>query len=234
MNRADEDLRLWRQWSRSRSPGDLQRLLDQLQPLITSQVNRWSGSLSRPLLETRAKVLATEAIQSYNPRRGAALATHVTNQLQKLSRLVYTHTQAARLPEHKAVGMASFRVAQEALRSEFGRDPSTPELADHLGWSQNRTEAFNQAFNRRELLTSGEFNPSAFPIADQEDPVIGFVYHDMAPKTQRLFEHVTGYGGSPVLSNPELMKKFRLTQGQLSYQKRKMTELFQNALKQGA
>jgi hypothetical protein len=208
--------------------------LDQLKPVILSQVNRWSGSLSRPLLETRAKVLATEAIQSYNPRKGAALATHVTNQLQRLSRLVYTHTQAARLPEHKAVGMASFRVAQEALEDEFGRSPTTPELADHLGWSNRRAEEFDRAFNRRELLTSGEFTPSSFPVADQEDPLIGFVFHDMAPKTQKLFVHVTGYGGSPVLSNPELMKKFKLTQGQLSYQKRKMTELFQNALHGGA
>ncbi|MHC4619227.1 MAG: hypothetical protein ACYTEQ_15895 [Planctomycetota bacterium] len=208
--------------------------MDQLKPVILSQVNRWSGSLSRPLLETRAKVLATEAIQSYNPRKGAALATHVTNQLQRLSRLVYTHTQAARLPEHKAVGMASFRVAQEALEDEFGRSPTTPELADHLGWSNRRAEEFDRAFNRRELLTSGEFTPSSFPVADQEDPLIGFVFHDMAPKTQKLFVHVTGYGGSPVLSNPELMKKFKLTQGQLSYQKRKMTELFQNALHGGA
>lgn len=234
MTRATEDLRLWRQWSRTHRSSDLQALLNQLQPLITSQVNKWAGSLARQTLDVHAKTLATKAIKSYNPARGAALSTHVTNQLQKLSRLVYTHTQAARLPEHKAVGMASFRVAQEALQSEFGRDPSPPELADHLGWSNRRAEEFNNAYNRRELLTSGEFNPSAFPVADQEDPLIGFLYHDMAPKTQKLFAHVTGYGGQAILSNPELMKKFKMTQGQLSYQKRKITEMFQSAMQRGA
>jgi len=233
MSRASDDLKLWRQWSRTHSSADLQRLLDQVKPVILSQVNRWAGGLSRPMLETRAKILATEAIKSYKPERGAALATHITNQLQRLSRLVYTHTQAARLPEHKAVSMASFHVAQEALKDEFGRDPTTPELADHLGWSNRRAEAFDQAYGRKELLTSGEFTPSSFPIADQEDPLVGFVFHDMAPKTQKLFASVTGYGGKPALSNPELMAKFKLTQGQLSYQKRKLTELFQDAMQRG-
>jgi hypothetical protein len=188
--------------------------------------------LAQPALNLQGKILATEAIKSYDPDKGAALATHVTNRLQKLSRTVYTHSRGARLPEHKAIGVTSFQVAEEALRSQFGRDPSTAELSDHLGWSQGRTRAFREAAHRRELLTSGEFNPSSFPIADQEDPIVGFVYHDMAPKTQRLFEHITGYGGAPVMKNPELMKKFKLTQGQLSYQKRKLTQLFKGAMEQ--
>ena len=88
MSRASEDLRLWQQWHRTRSQMDMEALLNQLQPVISGQVSRWAGTLSRPLLETRAKVLAVEAIRSYNPSRGTALATHVTNRLRKLSRLV--------------------------------------------------------------------------------------------------------------------------------------------------
>lgn len=232
MTRQSEDVRLWEQWKRTRSPQDMQALLNQLQPIINQQVSRWGGTLSNPTLDLQAKILTTKAIQTYDPNRGAALATHVTNQLQKLSRTVYTHSRAARLPEHKAIGVTSFQVAEEALKSQFGREPTTVELADHLGWSQPRTEAFRQVAGRRELLTSSEFNPATFPIADQEDPVVGFVYHDMAPKTQQLFEHITGYGGAKVLSNPELMQKFKMTQGQLSYQKRKMTQLFKDAMKQ--
>jgi hypothetical protein len=232
MSQRTKDLELWRQWNRTKSQADLQALLDHLQPVISGQVSRWSGSLARPMLEMRAKVLATEAIKSYNPNRGAALATHVTHRLQKLSRTVYSHTQAARLPEHKAVSMASFSVAQDHLRNELGRDPTHAEVADNLGWSTPRVAAFQKAFDRKELLGSGEFNPSMFPIADEEDPIVGFVYHDMAPQTQKLFEHITGYGGVRVLSNKQLMKEFGMTQGQVSYQKRKLKNLFQNALKQ--
>jgi len=233
MSQRTKDLELWRQWNRTKSQQDLQALLDHLQPVINGQVTRWSGTLARPMLEMRGKVLATEAIKSYNPNRGAALATHVTNQLLKLSRTVYSHTAAARLPEHKAVGMASFSVAQDHLRSELGRDPTHSEIADNLGWSTPRVSAFQKAFDRKELLGSGEFNPSMFPVADEEDPIVGFVYHDMAPKTQKLFEHITGYGGAKVMSNRQLMRKFKMTQGQVSYQKRKLKNLFQDAMKQG-
>ena len=188
-----KDIVLWEQWNRTKSPQDLQALLNHLQPLINQQVNRWAGGLSRDALEMQAKVLAVEAIKTYNPAMGASLGTHVTNRLQKLSRLVYTHTNALRLPEHKAISMTTFSVAQDMLRSDLGREPTHVELADHLGWTQHRVREFQRAYDRRELLGSGEFNPAQFPVADQDDPIISFVYHDMEPKQQRLFEHITGY-----------------------------------------
>jgi hypothetical protein len=229
MDRKSEDLRLWQQWRRTQSSADLQALLTQLQPVINQQVNRWSGTLARDTLETQAKILAVGAIKGFNPDAGTALATHVTNQLQKLSRTVYTHSQAARLPEHKVIGMVSFHAAQEHLKGELGHDPSTAELADHMGWGNERVQEFQRAYGRKEMLGSGEFNPATFPVADQHDPIVSFVYHDMAPPQQRLFEHITGFGGKEPLSNQEIMKRHKLTQGQLSYQKRKLIDLFNQA-----
>lgn len=225
----DKDKALWAKWHRSGSPQDLQELLTQLKPLIAREVNRWAGGLSRDTLETKAKALAVTAIRSYNPNMGASLSTHVTNQLQKLSRTVYTHTQAARLPEHKAVAMASFSTAHDMLHSDLGRTPTALELAEHLGWSMPRTSEFRKAFERKELLSSGEFNPSAFAVNDYEqDPMVDFVYHDMSPANQKLFEHITGYGGAKILPNADLMDKFKLTQGQLSYRKRKLINLIKD------
>jgi hypothetical protein len=224
-----QDRILWDQWNRTRSQQDLQVLLTHLQPLISQQTMRWGGTLPASVLDTQAKVLAVEAIKSFNPAM-ASLGTHVTNQLQKMSRMVYTYSNAARLPEHKAISMATFSVAHEALKSELGRDPTHEELGDNLGWTKRRVTEFQRAYGRKELLTSGEFNPASFAVADVEDPVVGFVYHDMAPQTKQLFEHITGYGGKPVLSNSELMTKFKMTQGQLSYAKRLLKFSFEKAL----
>lgn len=229
---GSRDKDLWEQWHRTKSPQDLQAVLDQLAPIINREVNRWAGGLARATLETQAKALTVKAIQSYDPKHGAALSTHVVNQLQKLSRLVYTHTQAARLPEHKAVAMTSFSVAHEMLQSDLGRPPSSLELSEHLGWSKARTTEFQKVYGRKELLSSGQHQPSAFAVDDsKQDPVVDYVYHDMSPEHQRLFEHITGYGGAPILSNPDLMKKFDMTQGQLSYQKRKLIALVGDATK---
>jgi hypothetical protein len=229
--RKAKDRELWERWNRTRSPQDLQAVLDQLKPIIGREVNRWAGSLSRPTLETKAKALAVKGIKSYNPSMGTTLSTHVTNQLQKLSRTIYTHTQAARLPEHKAIAMTSFGAAHESLSSDLGRTPTTLELSEHLGWSKKRTSEFKKAFQRKELLTSGEFRPSSFAVNDYEqDPMVDFIYHDLSPANQKLFEHVTGYGGAKVLPNKELMRKFKLTQGQLSYRKRKLINMVKDTM----
>ena len=126
--------------------------------------------------------------------------------------------------------MTSFNAAHEILNSELGRTPTALELSEHLGWSKRRTTEFQKAFERKELLTSGEFRPSSFAVNDyQQDPMVDFVYHDMSPANQQLFEHITGYGGATVMSNTDLMKKFKLTQGQLSYRKRKLINLVKAA-----
>ena len=228
----ETDLQLWHAWNKTKKPKDLQPLLNHLQPVLNQQVNRWSGALARPVLDTHAKILAVEAINSYDPKMDTALSTHVINRLQKLSRIVYTHTQAARLPEHKVLAMSSFSLGHNELKDKLGRDPTHAELSDHMGWSKGRVRDMQQAFNRQELLTSGETHPGMFTLHDEENPVVGYVYHDMAPRDQQIFEHITGYGGKKQLSTEDLMKKFKLTQGQLSYQKRQMTDLFQNALGQ--
>jgi DNA-directed RNA polymerase specialized sigma subunit len=226
----DKDVELYQKWKQTRSPQDMQALITQMEPVIAREVNRWAGSLSRPMMEARAKGYAVEAIQSYNPMMGTALSTHVTNRIQKISRTQYTHGQAARSPEHKAVAMSTFSQAHTGLSSDLGRDPNTGELAENLGWSKSRTAEFQRAYGRKELLTSGEFDSSAFAINDHKaDPMVDFIYHDLAPTDQLLFEDITGYGGKPILKNPELMKKHDLTQGQLSYQKRKLIDAVKRA-----
>ena len=229
MSKQQKDMELWRKWNRTHRKDDLRELLHNLDPIIQTQVNKWSGTLARPMLETKARSLAVSALKKYDPQRGTAPATHVTNQLQKLSRTVYAHTQAVRLPEHKSVSMASFSAGVSTLQDRIGREPTVTELADHLGWTKHRVTEFQKAYDRKELLSSGEFRPSAFPVADDYDPLVEFVFHDLAPQDQRLFEHTTGYGGKPVLRNSQLRKKFGMTQGQLSYQKRKLIDRFKAA-----
>ena len=221
--RKQEDIAAWRNWNRTKSSQDLQKVLNRMKPVIAHEVNRWSGSLSSGMLEIKAKTLAVQAIKSYSPSRGAALSTHVTNSLRKLSRTVYTHTQAARLPEHKAIAMSTFGNSYNALSTELGREPTSLELSEDLGWSKKRTSSFRTAYTKKELLTSGDYQPTSFSTTDWDrDPMVDFVYHDFSRADKKLFEDITGYGGAKVLTNAKLMRKHKLTQGQLSYRKRKL------------
>jgi DNA-directed RNA polymerase specialized sigma subunit len=217
----DKDIAVWREWKGNQTENNMQKVLDRMNPVVQGEVNRWSGTLARPLLELEAKRLASEAIKSYSPGRGAALATHVTNRLRKLSRISYTHQNVARIPEYQTMQFHTYQSAKSDLEDKLGREPSGAELSQQLGWSRPYLSRFQTSL-RTEFLESGE-PPPIFDKPSDDARVIDFIYNDLPPQQQTIFQHTTGYMGSPVLSNRQLMKKLRLSQGQLSYQKRLLT-----------
>lgn len=210
-----KDQELWARWKRTQSPADLQALLTQMSPIIAREVNRWSNSMSRSLLESEGKRLAVEAFQTYDPRQGTALSTYVASRLPKLSRLTYSHLNAARMSETQAMLFHTYNSGLNALRDEHGREPTHTELADHLAWSPKKLTAFQQQAQRKEFVESEEH-----PDDDNsEDHLVDFIYHDLPPQQKKIFEYSTGYGGAPKKSGQAMMKELALTQGQLSYQK---------------
>lgn len=209
------DLALWEEWHKTQSPVALQQLLDQMNPIINREVNKWASSMSRSLLEMEGKRLAVEAFKSFDPTKGATLSTYVASRLPKLSRIVYANQNTARLSETKALLFHTYNAATNELRDRHGRDPTNDELADHLGWSHKKLNQFQRQAGRKEFVESEEH-----PDYDQgDDHLIDFIYHDLTPLQQQIFEHSTGYMGKEKLSGAAMMKKLNITQGQLSYQK---------------
>lgn len=221
----EADLQSWHDWKRHPNDVSLQGVLDRLNPIIQTEVNRWAGTLARPALEIEAKRLAAEAIQSFSPSGGASLATHVSNRLKKLSRLSYTHQNIARIPEYQTLKYHTYASAAAALNDKLGREPTHTELSDALGWSKSGLKTFQSSL-RREFVESGD-TPPFFDQDEGEGGMIDYVYHDLSPVQKQIFEHTTGYGGKKPLDNPDLTKKLKITQGQLSYQKRLITNRFQ-------
>jgi DNA-directed RNA polymerase specialized sigma subunit len=226
MTRKERDIELWKAYNQNPGRHTLKPLMKQIDPVIQVEVNKWSGAIARPVLEAKAKALALEAIKSYNPNAGAALATHVTNRLKKLSRKVYTHQDAVRLPEYKKLKVQSLHKANEALMGIHGREATNQELADHLAWSPKMLSGVQQS-QHAELIQSedmgaGMFQQQSVWGSDTDDGMVDMLYFDMEPTDKLIFEHSTGYSGKPILSNAELRAKTKLTQGQLSYRKRQM------------
>lgn len=219
--RQQKDLELWREWKKTNNPDTLNKLLDRLQPLIYREVSKWQGSMPVAALESKGRMLTVEALQNYDPTRLAAIGTHVTSRLRKLSRHVYPYQNVARLPENKQLMYNTFMVAQNRLYDEHGRDPTTDEMADELSWNPRKVKDFSKSFGRRELVESeGAFMDSD----DSPSALTDFFYHGLSPEDQKLFEDITGYNKKKTMSNAQLMRKYDLTQGRLSYKKRKFID----------
>lgn len=219
------DMELWQTWKRTQSPYDLQALLNQMEPIIAREVNRWSNSMSRSLLESEGKRLAVEAFRTYDPKAGTALSTYVASRLPKLSRIVYANMNAARMSETQAMLFHTYNTGANELRDTLGREPSHDELADHLGWSAKKLTAFKTQSRRKEFVESEEH-----PEDDSaDDHLIDFIYHDLTPQQKKIFEYSTGYGGAPRKSGKQIMDELHLTQGQLSYQKNLIVQAVERA-----
>lgn len=224
---AQDDVNAWQAWKSSGDKQDLGNLFKRVEPIIQKEVSRWaSGPVARPVLNLEAKKLSLNAFKTFDPAK-ARLNTHLTNNLKGLSRIVYTHTNPARMPEHQVLKMNSFLTVRNSLEEELGRDPTTLELSENLAWSPREVEVY-QGQMRTGYSTSQPV-PPGFEKYDADRAFIDFVYNDLADQDKLVFEYTTGYGGKRVLSAQELIKKTGMTQGQISHSKRRIRRMIEES-----
>lgn len=131
-----KDFDLYMEWKTTGSKKALGNLVHQLAPVIYSEVRRVAGTLPESALSAEAKKWAIRAIQTYDPEKGVALSTHVTNYLPKVRRLNYKYQNSARLPENLHLQFTEFKNAVSHLENVHGREPKDEEIAKQLGWSK--------------------------------------------------------------------------------------------------
>ena len=225
-SRSQKDSELWKKWQTDKSKDNLSLLFNAVNPVIQKEVSRWAtGPIARPVLNIEAKKIALKAFNTFDPN-SSQLNTHLTNQLKGLSRIVYTHSNAARLPEHKTLKVGTFLTAKNELEEELGREPTLTELSENLKWSPKETERFQHEL--RTGLSTSKPTPPGFESFDGDSAFIDFIYNDLHDQDKLVFEHTTGYGGNRILSAQDLMKKTGMTQGQISHSKRRITSLVHN------
>ena len=220
-----DDQALWEQYKKSKTPQLRDELLKRFDGLIQSQVNKWAGPVPRQVLVTEAKILAIKAFDTYKPNMGTALATHVVNSLQPLSRIVYTHQNTMRIPENTALKIQTYNTAVENLKATYGRQPTTDELHNELGWSAKEISKLRD-YNKKNLIESGpEISGDFFEDdTDESDVILAGIYAELLPEEKTLFEYITGYNNRPVLNNKQIMNKMHMSQAQLSYKKTLLTK----------
>lgn len=209
-------------WKAKPSPASSGALLYALHPVLETAVKSYAQGGQNPVLKSRAKILALKALESYDPSR-AKLRTYLLSQMRGLQRYAAQANQAVRLPERIALGLGHLRDAEKELEDGLGRPPSTQELADHTGMSPRRLAKLRGV---RPGLAEGQLIGSPDDEGDVSQPAVvtprsrqawlDFVYGDLHPRDQVIFEHVLGYHGRPVLSKTEIARKLGISAGAVS------------------
>lgn len=130
------DIDAYNQWKIHGDKAALGVLMKQLHPIVYSEVRRASGTLPETALSAEAKYWTIRAIETFDPTKGVALSTHVTNYLPKVRRLNYKYQNAARLPENLHLQFTEYKNAVSHLENTLNREPTDDEIAKQLGWSK--------------------------------------------------------------------------------------------------
>lgn len=217
-------------WQQKQTPENTSALLKSIHPVLTAALRTY-GIPKSPTLQSRAKIIALDAMKRYDPSK-AKLKTHLMFQLQGLRRHAAKETQILSVPEQVGLDINYVHEAENELRDKLGREPSMSELADKTMLSLKRLAYIKKArpsyaegsFQRSTNEGEDVYSPAVLG-GDQSKQWLEFIYHDMSPIEQVILEHSAGLHGRKVLSNIALARKLGITPGAVSQRKAKIQKM---------
>ncbi len=218
-------------WSKSKSPEDLHRVVGHLQPTIDKAVTTYTSHAS-PIVAHRARLLAGQAVKTYDPSRGASLHTHVFRQLQQLQRVAPNITDPLVIPERLRRDRG--RIAQHIREVEdnLGREASDEEVAELADLPANRVTKVRRMLHANipasaldAIDEEGEEGDdiaakSRSPMDDWQDAV----YHDLGDIDRVIMQYRTGYRGYQQLPGIEIAKRLKLSPAAVSQRSKRIQD----------
>ena len=209
------DLQLWSDWKQNgEKADDLRPLLSNFRGMIRGKANFWASRADMPEAAVHAEFNRqfVNALQSYNPEKGANLGTWVTNRLKKAQRWVTEHQDPTRTQETRYYQMGKWDNSFATLSDQFNRDPTTREMAEHLGWSE--PEAGRMEREKRKSLYSSRFDgwdptqimPSA---ASEQLKFARYELHD--PTELAVYDYTIGAYGKEQLKPNQIAQKLKIS-----------------------
>lgn len=230
-------MKLFEDYKAGRKAAKLE-LLQSLNPLLQHQVRKFENSgLPRPALELEAKRLASQAIDTYDPNKGAKLNTHVVNYGKKMSRFVTSYQNVGHIPEPRALMIGKYQTIFENIESDKGREPTIIELSDAMQVSPAEIERLQSELRRDLSMTLSEDEDSVgfhfFAEQDAVDPklkqIIDFVYYDADPIDKKIMEYTMrnffkGTTMAGPLTAKQMAHKLKLSPSELKTRKEKLSK----------
>lgn len=193
-------------WLKDKSPANMSKLLDAFSSTINSEITRYEGS--RPLLRSKARVLAIKAIKSYNPSAGAKLQSWVVTNLKPLAR--YGQQQRdVRIPEVALRQAAEVNRVAKELEDDLDRDPTDEEIADEIGISPKRVASVRKMAiasvpaGQMDEIAGDDGDQSIAPAVSEVNPLPfaqQAVYMSLDKTDKTIFDHLTGSNGKKQMS----------------------------------
>lgn len=200
-------------------------ILKGLTPTINSAIKSFAQGNNE--YSTKAKVLALEAVKTYDPSK-SKLETHVYNNLKRLQRISADRGNIIHIPEQTALDKRQLDKLIRDYSIDNGSEPSYQWLSDQTGMPIKKISRLmnvkGQTSTSMMVGESGDSLEAAPRTAVQlyEDTL----YQELDEKDKKIYEWLTGYQGAPMLDRATVAAKLKLSLPALSQRISKIDQFF--------
>lgn len=228
-------------WTNDPTPDNMSKVLDALAPTINSEVQRYSGP--KPVLRAKAKLMAVDAVRSYNPQQGAKLTSWLTTQLQPLNRYGREMSQPIRIGETSYRQYAALRKAQAELEDELDDTPSDEQIADRMGIpakriakirDMNRAVQYEGAASDA-AIDSGIGGSAVTPVGTRPEvaDAVEIVYASLSDRDKVIYDLKTGGHGKKQVDNKTIARRLGVSPAYVSQRSAHIGQLIAGAAQGG-
>lgn len=207
-------------------------MVNTLQPTIQKALTSFAP-VQTPVVAHRARLIAAEAVKSFNPNVGVDLKTHVFRQLQRLQHEGPKITDPLPMPERMRKDSRALIDAISRAGDVVGTEVSDERLAEITGIPVKRITKV-RSLMRKGVSSSayeeglGDDDDDTPEIAtsstDPYDEWVDATYHDLDETDKVIMAYRTGYRGAPKLTNGAIAKRLKLTPGAVSQRATRIQE----------
>ena len=204
----------WYQWKKHPTPENMRGAVDSLSTEIKNFSNSYSTSLNPSIVRGKAKMLAVEAIKTYDPKMGSALKTHFFNHIRPLARQIKGITESSALTKHYETNVNRYVNFVRDFIGEHGREPDDSEIMDALMITPRQLSVLNKA-SKYEIpegqIEDFNFENKSMQHEAKIDAWTEYVYHDLSPMGKKIMDMKLGRHGRDPMSNIEIAQKLGLS-----------------------
>lgn len=209
--RKEDDIGLLTQWQEQDRAGAVdpkltEQLFQRFEPVRRSAENKYKAQLTSPGFDTKSRTLMVDAWRSWDPSKGGAPVTHMTNTLRRLYR-ENLQQQSVQNTEAEAGLFGKIDRAQAELTDELGRDPSEDEMLGRINEYLPRKKAIDlPRLQQVQARRGGTVVSSAFESAPEgapqtqyqqqlEQQQLDLLPYDLDDQELSVYNHLFGRGG---------------------------------------
>ena len=206
-------------WKSKRDHAAYSELKRRYRLMVLKQANVYrSAPVAFENVVSQGWLLFDDAVNSFDPKKGAGFSTRLGYTLRRLDRYVKTYQNIARIPEGQSAKIGDMNRARASLGLDLGREPTDRELGKKLKLKTKTVTTLRRA--QRKDLFEGIFEETPIDLdtrAESVDYVLRNARYELDGQEQQVYDRLLGLNGKPkARSKKSLAKSLGMSQGRLS------------------